>query len=101
MDHLTKRRSAVRFSNSRPLPRSWHLSLSRSSTPFSGRDQMGFGGLAIFVVVMWTMILAVAASLVIFIAPIDMIMFDGRARRLTGSVVQAGSAIIVVVASVC
>ena len=58
---------------------------------------MGFGGLAIFVVVMWTMILAVAAFLVIFIAPIDMIMFDGQARRLTVSVVQAAIAIIVVV----
>ena len=58
---------------------------------------MGFGGLAIFVVVMWTMILAVAAFLVIFIAPIDMIMFDGQARRLTVSVVQASIAIIVVV----
>ncbi len=58
---------------------------------------MGFGGLAIFVVVMWTMILAVAAFLVIFIAPIDMIMFEGQARRLTVSVVQAAIAIIVVV----
>ncbi len=58
---------------------------------------MGFGGLAIFVVVMWTMILAVAAFLVIFIAPIDTIMFDGQARRLTVSVVQAAIAIIVVV----
>jgi len=58
---------------------------------------MGFGGLAIFVVVMWTMILAVAAFLVIFIAPIDMIMFDGQARRLTVSVLQAAIAIIVVV----
>jgi len=58
---------------------------------------MGFGGLAIFVVVMWTMILAVAAFLVIFIAPIDMIMFEGQASRLTVSVVQAAIAIIVVV----
>jgi len=58
---------------------------------------MGFGGLAIFVVVMWTMILAVAAFLVIFVAPIDMIMFDGQARRLTVSVLQAAIAIIVVV----
>jgi len=58
---------------------------------------MGFGDLAIFVVVMWVMILAVAAFLVIFVAPIDVIMFNGQAGRLTVSVVQAAIAIIVVV----
>jgi hypothetical protein len=58
---------------------------------------MGFGDLAIFVVVMWVMILAVAAFLVIFVAPIDVIMFNGQAGRLTVSVVQAAIAMIVVV----
>jgi hypothetical protein len=58
---------------------------------------MGFGGLAIFVAVMWAMILAVAAFLVIFVAPIDAIMFDGQAGRLTVSVAQAAIAIIVIV----
>jgi len=58
---------------------------------------MGFGDLAIFVVVMWAMILAVAAFLVIFVAPIDVIMFNGQAGRLTVSVVQAAIAMIVVI----
>ncbi len=58
---------------------------------------MGFGDLAIFVVVMWVMILAVAAFLVIFVAPIDVIMFNGQAGRLTVSVVQAAIAMIVMV----
>ncbi|HEV8404956.1 MAG TPA: hypothetical protein VGQ13_03525 [Nitrososphaera sp.] len=58
---------------------------------------MGLGGLTIFVVVMWAMILAVAAFLVIFVAPIDVIMFEGHAGRLTVSVVQAAIAIIAIV----
>lgn len=61
---------------------------------------MGLGGLALFMVAMWTMILAVAAFLVIFVAPLDMILFDGRASRLIVSAVQAAIAIVVVIALV-
>ncbi|HEY3095042.1 MAG TPA: hypothetical protein VGJ42_04710 [Nitrososphaera sp.] len=58
---------------------------------------MGLGGLALFMAGMWAMILAVAAFLVAFVAPIDVIMFDGQASRLTVSGVQAAIAIIVVI----
>lgn len=58
---------------------------------------MGLGGLVLFMTGMWTMILAVAAFLVIFVAPIETILFDGRAGRLTVSAVQAAIAIIVVI----
>ncbi|MEP0824264.1 MAG: hypothetical protein HRF40_02145 [Nitrososphaera sp.] len=61
---------------------------------------MGFGGLALFMSGMWVMILAVAAFLVIFVAPIDMLLFDGRGGRITVSAVQAAIAIAVVVALV-
>lgn len=61
---------------------------------------MGLGGLALFMVAMWTMILAVAAFLVIFVAPLDMILLDGRASRLIVSAVQAAIAIVVVIALV-
>ena len=49
---------------------------------------------------MWAMILAVAAFLVIFVAPIETILFDGHAGRLAISAVQAAIAIVVVVALV-
>lgn len=49
---------------------------------------------------MWAMILAVAAFLVIFVAPIETIIFDGQAEWLTVSLVQAAIAIIVVIALV-
>ncbi|HXV46554.1 MAG TPA: hypothetical protein VD736_07775 [Nitrososphaera sp.] len=61
---------------------------------------MGLGGLALFMTGMWAMILAVAAFLVIFVAPIETIIFDGQAERLTVSLVQAAIAIIVVIALV-
>ncbi len=61
---------------------------------------MGLGGLALFMTGMWAMILAVAAFLVVFVAPIDAILFDGHASRLTVSAVQAAIAIIVVIALV-
>jgi Na+/melibiose symporter-like transporter len=61
---------------------------------------MGLGGLALFMAGMWAMILAVAAFLVAFVVPIDVIMFDGQASRLTVSGVQAAIAIIVVIALV-
>lgn len=61
---------------------------------------MGLGGLALFIAGMWAMILAVAGFLVIFVAPIETIMFDGQAGRLTVSVVQAAIAITIVIALV-
>lgn len=57
---------------------------------------MGLFGLAIFMVVMWVMILAVAAFLVMFVAPIDVILLDGKANGLTVSALQATIAITVV-----
>ena len=61
---------------------------------------MGLGGLTLFMVGMWAMILAVAAFLVIFVAPIDMTLFDGKASQLMVSAVQAAIAIVVVIALV-
>jgi hypothetical protein len=61
---------------------------------------MGLGGLALFMGGMWAMILGVAAFLVAFVAPIDVIMFEGQGSRLTISAVQAAIAIIVVIALV-
>lgn len=61
---------------------------------------MGLGGLALFMMGMWGMILAVAAFLVIFVAPIDITLFDGIGARLTVSAVQAAIAIVVVIALV-
>jgi hypothetical protein len=46
---------------------------------------------------MWIMILAASAFLVIFIAPLDKVLFEGRGNRLTVSMVQAAIAIAVVV----
>jgi hypothetical protein len=53
--------------------------------------------LALFVTGMWAMILAVAAFLVIFIAPIDVYLFGGHGERLTISAVQAAIAVLVVI----
>jgi Na+/melibiose symporter-like transporter len=61
---------------------------------------MGLAGLALFMVGMWAMVLAVAAFLVIFVAPIDMTLFGGKGGRLSVSAVQAAIAIVVVIALV-
>ena len=53
--------------------------------------------LALFMTGMWAMILAVAAFLVVFVAPIDLYMFGGRGERLTISAVQAAIAIVVII----
>jgi hypothetical protein len=53
--------------------------------------------LALFMTGMWVMILAVAAFLVVFVAPIEFYMFGGHGERLTISVVQAAIAIIVII----
>ncbi len=61
---------------------------------------MGIAGLALFVAGMWTMVLAVAAFLVIFVAPIDAYLFDEQGDPGTISLVQAGIAIVAVIALV-
>lgn len=58
---------------------------------------MGLGSLALFMAGMWAMILAVAAFLVIFVAPLETNLFDGQASRLTVSAVQAAIAIAAVI----
>jgi Na+/melibiose symporter-like transporter len=59
---------------------------------------MGLGGLALFMTGMWAMILAVAAFLVVFVAPIETTLFGEQTGRLTVSALQAAIAIIVVIA---
>jgi uncharacterized protein YqhQ len=59
---------------------------------------MGLGSLALFMVGMWAMVLAVAAFLVIFVAPLETTLFDGKASRIIVSVIQAAIAIMVVIA---
>ena len=53
--------------------------------------------LALFMTGMWAMILAVAAFLVVFVAPIEMYIFGGHGERLTISAVQAATAIVVII----
>ena len=53
--------------------------------------------LALFMTGMWTMILAVAAFLVIFVAPIEIYLFGGQDERLAISAVQAAIAVLVVI----
>jgi hypothetical protein len=53
--------------------------------------------LALFMTGMWAMILIVAAFLVIFVAPIEIYLFDGHGGRLIISAVQATIAILVVI----
>ncbi len=55
---------------------------------------MGLGGLVLFIAAMWAMILAVAAFLIIFVAPLEAILPAGR---LAVSAVQAAIAIVAVV----
>jgi Na+/melibiose symporter-like transporter len=58
---------------------------------------MTFLILAVFVTGMWAMILAVAAFLVIFVAPIEVYLFGGQGERLAISAVQAAIAILIVI----
>jgi hypothetical protein len=55
---------------------------------------MGLDGLVLFIAGMWGMILAVAAFLVIFVAPLEAVLPAGR---LAVSAVQAAIAIVAVV----
>jgi hypothetical protein len=54
-------------------------------------------GLIGFITVMWIIILAIAAFLIIFVAPIDVILFRGSLDRLATSIIQAFIAITVVI----
>ncbi len=58
---------------------------------------MALAILALFMTGMWTMILAAAAFLVIFVAPIEVYLFGGQGERLTISAVQAAIAILIVI----
>jgi hypothetical protein len=53
--------------------------------------------LALFMTGMWAMILAVAAFLVIFVAPIETYLFGGHGERLVISGIQAAIAVLVVI----
>jgi hypothetical protein len=58
---------------------------------------MGLASLLLFMTGMWAMILAVAAFLVVFVAPIEMYLFGGQGERLTISSVQAAIAIVMII----
>jgi hypothetical protein len=60
---------------------------------------MAFITLALFVIGMWAMILAAAAFLVIFVAPLEtyLYLFGPRGGRTIISAVQAAIAILVVI----
>jgi hypothetical protein len=58
---------------------------------------MALMDLALFMTGMWAMVLAVAAFLVIFVAPIELYLFGGHGERLAISAVQAAIAILVVI----
>ena len=60
---------------------------------------MAFTTLALFVIGMWVMILAAAAFLVIFVAPLEayLYLFGSQGGRLTISAVQAAIAILIVI----
>jgi hypothetical protein len=58
---------------------------------------MALTTLALFLTGMWAMILAIAAFLVIFVAPIEVYLFGGHGERLTISAIQAAIAIIVII----
>lgn len=61
---------------------------------------MGIMSLAIFVTGMWSMVLAVAAFLVIIVAPIDVYLFGEQSSTELTSLVQAAIAIGAVIALV-
>jgi Na+/melibiose symporter-like transporter len=61
---------------------------------------MGLGSLALFMTGMWTIVLAAAAFLVAFVAPIGFYLFGSEDSRVTVSAVQAAIAIVAVIALV-
>lgn len=61
---------------------------------------MGLGSLALFMTGMWAMVLAVAAFLVAFVAPIGLYLFGSEDSSVTVSAIQATIAIVAVIALV-
>ena len=61
---------------------------------------MGLASLSLFVAGMWAMVLAVAAFLVVFVAPIDASIFGGQGGAAAVSLVQAAIAFVAVIALV-
>ena len=61
---------------------------------------MGLASLSLFVAGMWAMVLAVAAFLVVFVAPIDASIFGGQGGAAVVSLVQAAIAFVAVIALV-
>jgi len=58
---------------------------------------MALTGLLLFMTGMWVMILAVAAFLVVFVAPIESYLFGGRGEPVATSILQAAIAITVMI----
>lgn len=56
---------------------------------------MALAGLLLFMTGMWVMILAVAAFLVVFVAPIELYLFGGQGEPVATSILQAAIAITV------
>jgi hypothetical protein len=54
-------------------------------------------GLLGFITVMWTMILAITAFLINFVAPIDFVLFRNGLDRFIVSLMQASIAIVIIV----
>ena len=54
-------------------------------------------GLLGFIAVMWTMILAITAFLIYFVAPIDFVLFRNGLDRFLVSLIQASIAIVIIV----
>jgi hypothetical protein len=61
---------------------------------------MGLASLALLMTCVWALVLAMAAFLVIFVGPLEVTLFHGKASRIVVSVVQSIIAILLVVALV-
>jgi hypothetical protein len=61
---------------------------------------MGLVSLALLMTGVWALVLAMAGFLVIFVAPLEITLFHGKASRMVVSVVQSTIAILLVVALV-
>ena len=59
---------------------------------------VGLNSLALFMTGMWAMVLAVAAFLVLVVAPLEDILFAGHGDRIVVSIVQAAIAMVAVIA---
>jgi uncharacterized membrane protein len=59
---------------------------------------MGLASLLLFMTGMWLMVLAVAAFLVLFVSPVDALLFGGHGERITIVVIQTTVALAAVIA---